>query len=276
MWFIKVILLGAPRLGEDNSTSSPDRRNSKISAPLEKQSSRAQELWSQHPVSSSEISPENTALVTPTEWAATKDLTDEARMLIQFFYSYYSSPEESLLEVQSSKTRRKFEQFVDEISGRSKAKVLLGLSKKLRKTIRSPKQRETINGRVHTQNWLQSLTSRDSFSNSHSHQHTPTSRYGRSGRVVPQCCWSQVLEGYPAPVQGFCILENGRYRRSARVHGHATSTHHWSCPLPPVLQANVDDLKSRYTVSYLSPSRESTTSEESTLHHGRSPSHSSS
>ncbi len=54
MWFIKVNLLGAPRLGKITARRRLTGEIKDIKSYLERQNNPAQELWSQHPVSSLE------------------------------------------------------------------------------------------------------------------------------------------------------------------------------------------------------------------------------
>ena len=82
MWFIKVILLGAPRLGKttarrrltgdiaDISSSGEGTQPSTGAVVIRSLSSTA-------------------ALVTPSEWTASMNLTDEACMLFQYLFRHY-------------------------------------------------------------------------------------------------------------------------------------------------------------------------------------------
>lgn len=84
MWFIKMILLGAPRLGKTTmrrrlSGELPDISSSRAAEPS------TGIVESGHSVVIRNLS-STTALVTPSEWCVTKDLTEEARLCLQYFY----------------------------------------------------------------------------------------------------------------------------------------------------------------------------------------------
>lgn len=87
MWFVKVILLGAPRLGKTTARRRLTGEISDISSSGEATQPSTGAVESVPSVVIRNLST-NTALVTPTEWIASKDLTDEACMLIQYFHSY--------------------------------------------------------------------------------------------------------------------------------------------------------------------------------------------
>ena len=89
MWFIKVILLGAPRLGK---TTVRRRLTGKIddissSGEAEQPSTGAVETAPSVIIRNLTSS---TALVTPSEWSISKDLVEEACMFLHFFYSHVS------------------------------------------------------------------------------------------------------------------------------------------------------------------------------------------
>ena len=87
MWFIKVILLGAPRLGKTTVCRRLTGEIADISSSGEavQPSTGAVESG----VVITNIS-STTAVVTSSEWEVSKDLTEEAHMLLRFIYSHTS------------------------------------------------------------------------------------------------------------------------------------------------------------------------------------------
>ena len=86
MWFVKVVLLGAPRLGKTTARRRLTGEIDDISSSGEKEQPSTGVVESVPSVVIRNLTA-TTALITPTEWAASRDLTDEAHMLIQFFNS---------------------------------------------------------------------------------------------------------------------------------------------------------------------------------------------
>ena len=84
IWFIKV---GAPRLGKTTVRRRLTSEIKDISSSGEATQPSTGAVESAPGVVIRNLSG-NTALVTSTEWTASKDLTDEARMFLQFFYSH--------------------------------------------------------------------------------------------------------------------------------------------------------------------------------------------
>lgn len=82
MWFIKIILLGAPGIGKTTVRRRLTGEIKDISSSGERVHHSTGAVDSKHGVLSS-----TTAMVTPTQWLATKDLTGEARMFFQYIYS---------------------------------------------------------------------------------------------------------------------------------------------------------------------------------------------
>ncbi len=87
MWFVKVILLGDPRLGKTTACRRLTGEISDTSSSGEVEEPSTGTVESGHGVFIRSIT-STTALVTPSEWLATRDLTDEACMFLQFFYSH--------------------------------------------------------------------------------------------------------------------------------------------------------------------------------------------
>ncbi len=87
MWFIKVIFLGAPRLGKTTVRRRLTGEISDISSSGEAEQPSTGTVESAPSVVIRNLS-STTALVTPTEWTVTKNLTEEIQMFLQFFYSH--------------------------------------------------------------------------------------------------------------------------------------------------------------------------------------------
>ena len=113
--FVKIIFLGPPHLGK---TITRRRLTGEIVDIIS--SSAEQEQSSTGAVESGNVVVRNisntTALMTPSEWSVMKDLTDEARMLLQFIYnrnmkqnqSYVPSNEGSSREIHTEVSSEKF------------------------------------------------------------------------------------------------------------------------------------------------------------------------
>ncbi len=87
MWFVKVILLGAPRLGKTTALRRLTGEIKDISSSGEAEQSSTGTVESAPSVVIRNLS-STIAVVTPTEWAAINDLTEEASMLLQFFHNH--------------------------------------------------------------------------------------------------------------------------------------------------------------------------------------------
>ena len=101
MWFIKVILLGAPRLGKTTMRRRLTGEIDDISSSGEGEQPSTGAVESGPSIVIRNLS-STTALITESEWIATKDLTEETCAILQYFYSHisekkavHSSPEVS-------------------------------------------------------------------------------------------------------------------------------------------------------------------------------------
>ena len=102
MWFFKVILLGAPRLGKTTVRRRLTGEIQDISSASEGENPSTGAVESGHSVVIRNLS-STTALVTPSQWLATKDLTDEARMFLQYFHSHMQ--EKKAAEIKPSENK---------------------------------------------------------------------------------------------------------------------------------------------------------------------------
>ena len=89
MWFIKVILLGAPRLGKTTARRRITGEIADISSSGEAVQPSTGVAESAQSVVIRNLS-STTALVTPSDWLATEDLLDEVRMFLQILHSHSS------------------------------------------------------------------------------------------------------------------------------------------------------------------------------------------
>ena len=87
MWFFKVILLGAPRLGKTTARCRLAGEIDDIVSSGEEEQTSTGTVESGYSVVIRNLS-STTALITPSEWLANKDLPDEARMILQYFYCH--------------------------------------------------------------------------------------------------------------------------------------------------------------------------------------------
>ena len=85
MLFVKVIFLGAPRLGKTTMRRRLTGEIDDIDSAGEPEQPSTGAVEAGHNVIIRNLS-STTAVVTPSEWSATKDLSEEANMLLQFFY----------------------------------------------------------------------------------------------------------------------------------------------------------------------------------------------
>ena len=100
MWFIKVILLGAPRLGKTTMRRRLTGEIDDISSSGEGEQPSTGAVESGPSIVIRNLS-STTALVTESKWVATKDLTEETCATLQYFYSHISEkkPVQSSTEV---------------------------------------------------------------------------------------------------------------------------------------------------------------------------------
>ena len=89
MWFIKVILLGAPRLGKTTMRRRLTGEIDDISSSGEGEQPSTGTVESGPSIVIRNLS-STTALITESQWLATKNLSDEAYMLLRYFHSHVS------------------------------------------------------------------------------------------------------------------------------------------------------------------------------------------
>ena len=89
MWFFKVILLGAPRLGKTTMRRRLTGEIDDISSSGEGEQPSTGIVESGCSIVIRNLS-STTALITESEWIANKDLTEEACAILQYFYSHIS------------------------------------------------------------------------------------------------------------------------------------------------------------------------------------------
>ena len=89
MWFLKVILLGAPRLGKTTMRRRLTGEIDDISSSGEGEQPSTGAVESGPSIIIRNLS-STTALITESEWLATKDLTEETCAILQYFYSHMS------------------------------------------------------------------------------------------------------------------------------------------------------------------------------------------
>jgi hypothetical protein len=97
MWFVKILLLGAPRLGKTTACRRLSGLITDISSSKELEQPSTGVVESGHSVIIRDMVNSTNALP-PSEWTVAKDLNDEACMLLQFFYG--QSYERMLLKSQ--------------------------------------------------------------------------------------------------------------------------------------------------------------------------------
>ena len=95
LWFLKVVLLGAPRLGKTTVRRRLTGEIDDISSSGEGVHPSTGAVESGHGVLIRNIS-NTTAMVAPTEWSASKDLVSEARLFLQYIFNHIS--EKQLLQ----------------------------------------------------------------------------------------------------------------------------------------------------------------------------------
>jgi GTPase SAR1 family protein len=103
MLFVKVIFLGAPRLGKTTTRRRLTGEIDDIDSAGEPEQPSTGSVEMGHNVVIRNLS-STTAVVTPSEWSATKDLTEEANMLLQFFYQASPAPKPNRGEVTVAST----------------------------------------------------------------------------------------------------------------------------------------------------------------------------
>ena len=247
MWFIKVILLGAPHLGKTTARRRLTGEISDISSSGEEAQQPSTGAVESAPSIVIRNLSTNTALVTPTEWAATKDLTDEARMLIQFFYSYAQG--KKACQSTPKQNEKDFEKLLKDFKkNRAKPSQFF---KRARKFLNRGKRLSSV-----------------SKSSPRFPSPTHTSKCQPQGmEEVAELFRNVVGPKYWKDIQHL-------FKDSAFLKMEDTGGQPEFMDMLPALTIGpalyllfcklTDDLKSHYTVSYLSPSGEATTPEEST------------
>ena len=89
MWFLKVILIGAPRLGKTTMRRRLTGEIDDISSSGEGEQPSTGAVESGPSIVIRNLS-STTALITESQWSATKDLTEETCAILQYFYSHIS------------------------------------------------------------------------------------------------------------------------------------------------------------------------------------------
>ena len=119
MWFIKVILLGAPRLGKTTMRRRLTGEIDDISSSGEGEQPSTGIVESGPSIVIRNLS-STTALITESEWLATKDLTEETCAILQYFYSHISEKK----AVQSSSSPQAREEVITAPSANSEMKSI--------------------------------------------------------------------------------------------------------------------------------------------------------
>ncbi len=245
MWFIKVILLGAPRLGKTTVRRRLTNEIKDISSSGEAEQPSTGAVESAPGVVIRNLSG-NTAVVTPTEWTASKDLTDEARMFIQFFHSQIK---EKICTTKEPK--REFERLLARDFSSSKARPSL-----LKKIKGDPRKKPQA---AKSSSEAQPMAKAPSSVHTSRHQHAMAEVAELFRNAVGPKYWKEIEH---------------LFTDSAFIKMEDTGGQPEFMDMLPALTIGpalyllfcklTDELKSHYTVSYLSPSGESTTPEEST------------
>ena len=99
MWFLKIILLGAPELGK----STVRRR---LAGEIADICSSGETMHPSTGMVESSVVIRNlsstTALVTPSEWSFTKNLSQEANVILQYFFSHYCNKKATIDETNTA------------------------------------------------------------------------------------------------------------------------------------------------------------------------------
>ena len=103
MWFLKVILLGFPRLGKTTMRRRLTGEIDDISSSEEEEQPSTGIVESGPSVVIRNLS-STTALITESNWLATKDLTEETCALIQYFYNHISEKKKAEQNYESDST----------------------------------------------------------------------------------------------------------------------------------------------------------------------------
>ena len=106
MWFIKVILLGAPRLGKTTMRRRLAGEIKDISSSGEGEQPSTGTVESGPSVIIRNLS-STTALVTPSKWLVTDDLTEEVRVFLQYFHNSISGARSTRIGLRDSESSAK-------------------------------------------------------------------------------------------------------------------------------------------------------------------------
>ncbi len=102
MWFVKVIFLGAPRLGKTTARRRWSGYITDISTAGEEEQPSTGVVESAPRIFIRGLS-RNAALVTPTDWIAANDIIDEARLFLNLFHSHTKKASDQITPTTSYK-----------------------------------------------------------------------------------------------------------------------------------------------------------------------------
>ena len=122
MWFIKVVLLGAPRLGKTTARRRLTGEISDISSSGEAEQPSTGAVESAPSVVIRNLS-STTALVTPTEWTVVNNLPEEARVFLEMLY-YNTQRKEASHDNNIIESIERFESSPHEIAQGNKPRKL--------------------------------------------------------------------------------------------------------------------------------------------------------
>ena len=247
MLFVKIIFLGPPRLGKTTACRRLTGEIADISSTAEPEQPSTGAVESGGNVVVRNIS-NTTAVMAQSEWSVLKDLTEEARMLLQFIYN------------------RNMEQNQSHNEGRSKEINTEVSSDKDEKIYSSGEE-----GKVHSDKVVREISNaqitsdEDSISSSLKEQGCSNKPHGLT--QIPKLFRNAVNPKYWKDIKHL-------FKDSALLKMEDTGGQPEFMDMLPALTIGpalyllfcklIDDLLSRYTVSYLSPSSgESTTPVES-------------
>ena len=258
MWFIKVIFLGAPRLGKTTVRRRLTGEINDIRSSGEGEQPSTGAIESGHSILIRNLST-TTALITPSEWLTAKNLTEEARMLIQLFYGHTIEKQTTLQD--EAEKKNVSDSQVDHVLDTEE--VPHSQKMELTPVLESP---EPV---------LQpSNPSQHRSRSSHLPDVSEVADLFHEGlfreAAVPEL-WKDVKH----------VFKGTTYLKMEDTGGQPEFMDMLpALTIGPALYLLfcklIDDLQSRYTVTYRSPSGESTTPVAVYLHCGRSPSFSSS
>ena len=247
MLFVKIIFLGPPRLGKTTARRRLTGEITDISSAAEPEQPSTGAVESGGNVFVRRIS-NTTAVMTQSEWSVMKDLTEEARMLLQFIYNH--NVEQNRLHVPSSDGSGK-ETHTEVSSGKDEKLYSSGEEEKMQVV------KEVSNVQITSDEGSISSSSKEQRSLDKPHGFTEIPRIFRNA-VNPKY-WKDIKR---------------LFRDSTLLKMEDTGGQPEFMDMLPALTIGpalyllfcklIDDLLSRYTVSYFSPtSGKSTTPVES-------------